>query len=181
MPVINLRGTPTYQGEVLLLGWSENNRDGMTVRLALDGSDEGAAHPFRSLGTGKHGQRFMAVLVPIGDDEQPAAPAPVTAAPNPAAERSPWDALKYAQQAGIACGEVDFRDWIQSITQRAVPDADAAAEFVRQRCGIKSRAELDQDERAAQMWRALYGKYRRDRADMVGQQQAEAQALAYRR
>jgi hypothetical protein len=152
MPVIPLpTGQPTYQGEVLLLGWSENNRDGMTVRLALDASDEGAAHPFRSLGTGKHGQRFMAVLVPLGDDDQPAPTAPE---PQPVKERTPWDAMKHSQQAAILCGEVGFQRWIKVETK------EAAAEFVRQHCGVPSRKDLDQDDEAASRWNRLSGQYR---------------------
>jgi hypothetical protein len=189
MPVIPLHGTPTYQGEVLLLGWSENNRDGMTVRLALDASDEGAAHPFRSLGTGKHGQRFMAVLVPLGDDEQPViAPIPPAQEPAPIApaapvkERTPWDALKKAQQAAIVCNEPEFWQWLHSQcpSARAV-DANEAAEYVRFRCEVLSRKDLDADESAGQRWNELHGEFKRWRADMVGQQQAEAQAQAYRR
>lgn len=194
MPVINLHGTPTYQGEVLLLGWSENNRDGMTVRLALDASDEGAVHPFRHLGTGKHGQRFMAVLVPVSDE-----PSPVPAQPEQPngiePQRTPlyemterekrrWDDMTYAQQAGIACGEPEF--WRFLTEEKCAPDisvenADEAAQSVRAWCYVGSRAELDREEAAAEHWRTLYGEYKRWRSDQVGQEQAEAQAEAYRR
>jgi hypothetical protein len=153
MPVIPLHGTPTYQGEVLLLGWSENNRDGMTVRLALDASDEGAVHPFRALGTGKHGQRFMAVLVPLGDDEAPAPEAPV-APPAPEKSKRGWDELSHAQQAGIVCGEVGFHRWIK------VETPDEAAAWVREHCGVTSRRELDTNETAATAWNRLVGRYR---------------------
>lgn len=182
MPVISLHGTPTYQGEVLLLGWSENNRDGMTVRLALDASDEGAVHPFRALGTGKHGQRFMAVLVPLGDGEQPAIAEPAPEPTAPARERTPWDAMKKAQQAAIVCNDPEFWEWLhaQCPSARKV-DANEAAEYVRFRCEVLSRKELDSDEAAATRWNELHGEFKRWRSDRVGQEQAEAQARAYRR
>lgn len=188
MPVIPLHGTPTYQGEVLLLGWSENNRDGMTVRLALDASDEGT-HPFKGLGTGKMGQRFMAVLVPIGDDELPTAydvcgilkpaadttPAaqPVASKPRPPGQK--WDEMSHAQQAGILCNEAEFQRYL------GVDDAEAAKRAVYDTCVILSRRELDQNEEAAARWNRMVKGYRDDRAEQTGQEQVEAQAREYGR
>ena len=141
MPVINLHGTPTFQGEAMLLGWAENNRDGMTVRLALDASDENG-HPFKGLGTGKHGQRFMVVCVPVDDDtpQEPAKP------------RQQWDNMPRAQQAGILCGEDGFRQFI------GVETADDAKRWIYGHCGVTSRTEID--AKAPQKWDQLVADYR---------------------
>lgn len=95
-----------------------------------------------------------------------------------------WDDMTYAQQAGIACGEPEF--WRFLTEEKCAPDisvenADEAAQSVRAWCYVGSRAELDREEAAAEHWRTLYGEYKRWRSDQVGQEQAEAQAEAYRR
>ena len=179
MPKINHNGGPTYQGEVMLLGWSENNRDGMTVRLALDSTDEGDAHRFKGLGTGKHGQRFMAVLVPVDDDgENVVANEPVVGRK----PRTPWGEMSRAKQAGIRCDDPSFQAWInhaypdESYVARAdnlnFSDADLAAAIVRKHCGVASRSELDADyniqgrigDRSApgSLWDALDAQFRVD-------------------
>ena len=182
MPVINLHGTPTFQGEALLLGWSENNRDGMTVRFAMDPTDEGSGHPFKGLGTGKFGQRFMLVAVPLSDDEKSAPAVSENRPETPTGSRTPgrsWDELSYAQQAGIACADPEFWGFCTEVHDNFTQDADKAAAFVRWHCDVKSRADLDKDEGAAERWRVLHGEFRRWKADRTGQDQAEAQARAY--
>jgi len=165
MPIAPLdNGTPTYQGEVMLLGWSENNRDGMTVRLALDGTDEGDAHPFRGLGTGKHGQRFMAVLVPVNDEGEAIAEQPIEK------PRTPWRQKTRAQQAGIRCGEERFQRWLNRryspLARTLVADhgpyekADALArDIICGVCGVPSRRTLDADDPGGVKWDALDAQY----------------------
>lgn len=61
-----------YQGELMLLGWSESHNGGRKVTfLVPDDCDE---HPFKqfTVKNGKiAGQRFMAALVQVDDNEQP--------------------------------------------------------------------------------------------------------------
>ena len=174
MPVINLHGTPTFQGEAMLLGWAENNRDGMTVRLALDASDE-SGHPFKGLGTGKHGQRFMVVCVPVDDenrpapsqgitggnpselssDEMPVAGSPrgfVSGQSEQAPDRRRFEDLSRAQQAGILCGEDHFRQFI------GVDTADDAKRWIYLNCEVRSRSEID--AKASQKWDNIVSEYR---------------------
>lgn len=81
-------------------------------------------------------------------------PQPAAPEPQPVKERTPWDAMKHSQQAAILCGEVGFQRWIKVETK------EAAAEFVRQHCGVPSRKDLDQDDEAASRWNRLSGQYR---------------------
>ncbi len=175
MPLVDLpNGTPTFQGEVYLLGWSENNRDGMTVRLALDATDE-SGHPFKGLGTGKHGQRFMAVIVPVTDD-----PAPLwqgdgghpetsssggvgSGSMEPEAQAPKFHEKRRSQQAGALCADPRFQAFMGADNQ-----ADAAV-LVRQHCGVESRADLDENERAACKWSLLVENYHTEQqyGDMV--------------
>lgn len=63
---------PSFAGEVMLLDWSETAKGGAKIVLQLDGPD--ALEPFRTMTLAKRGiagQRLMAVLVEIGEDEKP--------------------------------------------------------------------------------------------------------------
>lgn len=68
-----------------------------------------------------------------------------------------------AKLAGLWSNEPAFLDWMCSIGQPAVT-SDDAAEFVRARCCIESRAQLDHDPRAKarfeQYVRGPYAKFR---------------------
>lgn len=64
--------TPTFHGEMQLAGWSESHNSGCKVTFWLQSSEDLEA--FRALTVRKGntaGQRFMAALVEVGDDEQP--------------------------------------------------------------------------------------------------------------
>ncbi len=61
---------------------------------------------------------------------------------------------KLAQQAGILCGEVAFLHFIQDNYQVSDPE-----DFVRRRCGVKSRAELDHNSEAARIFHDLRASY----------------------
>ena len=60
---------------------------------------------------------------------------------------------KLAQSAGILCSERAFQQWCDA------SNADEAAEWLRQRCGVTSRAHLDHDEQAASAFREAKREY----------------------
>ena len=86
---------------------------------------------------------------------------------------------RLAAQAGMLCGERDFLRyldarlrWETGMTPEALPDGTAseldAAEFIRSRCSVRSRADLDHDQEAASMFRRIQNDYRRWRARRMG-------------
>ena len=86
---------------------------------------------------------------------------------------------RLAAQAGMLCGERDFLRyldarlrWETGMTTEALPDGIAseldAAEFIRSRCSVRSRADLDHDQEAAAMFRRIQNDYRRWRARRMG-------------
>lgn len=77
----------------------------------------------------------------------------------PAELEAPRPAAKLSQIAGICCNEGGFRRFIEERTGHEIPDAESAAKFVRLACAVKSRADLDRDAKAAQLWRNLKGAY----------------------
>lgn len=92
------------------------------------------------------GTRYVLALVEIGDDE-----APVVRPPAEKPKRQ-WDDLLPSQQAGIRCGEPRFAEFIDAL-------GNDAADVLRDRLNIRSRAELDTNPRAAAAWRKLDQQY----------------------
>lgn len=58
-----------------------------------------------------------------------------------------------ARSAGILCSEGAFQRWCDA------SDPCGAADFVRMRCGIESRVDLDHDAEAARKFRDLKSEY----------------------
>ena len=148
--------TPTFAGEVQLRRWSESNTQGVQVTFAL--AESADLDKFKGL----DGKRFMAVLVQIGDDEQPVLNTPKTG--NLPKEREPlgdlcWRAVQW-------CKEPEFWAWLSMAycaVDGGVYDEMGAKILVQIKCGIDSRKELDTNPEAArkfnQLIRAPYQKY----------------------
>jgi len=132
-------GKIAFQGEVMLLQWAESSTRGRTVTFLLD--DEGAAHPFRdfTIRQGKRaGQRFMAVLVQIGDDEQPV-----------------QHPSSLSQQAFLLCRDKEFHIWANARCFDSVVDEPSARNYICSMLRIDSRSKLDTDPAAADGFRRL--------------------------
>jgi hypothetical protein len=65
-----------------------------------------------------------------------------------------------SQVAGYLCNIVTFRRWLSETGEGdAITGTDGAADEVRRRCGIKSRAELDTNSEAASIFRTMRADY----------------------
>lgn len=130
------------------------NQDG-TVKLTLTISP--TDFPTALMGD-PMGQRYVAVLVALNDDETPkvraSGPSTGDDAPpegsSPASSAAPskrWEELLPSQQAGILCSEPDFFHWILShyfwSKEDGDTDAESAAKWLRQECGVESRRDLN--------------------------------------
>lgn len=134
--------TPTFAGEVQFRRYSDTSTQGTQIVLALP--DREALQSF----IGLEGKRFMAVLVQIGDDEQPVPANPLiskNSVRKPETTREPlgdlcWRAVQW-------CKEPDFWLWINNVTHGGVlwhvRSEDEAREFVCEICEVNSRKELD--------------------------------------
>lgn len=69
-------------------------------------------------------------------------------------ERQPWSTLSRAQQAGIRCGDAEFRRFMN------VADPGECAAEIRIHCRVRSRAEIDDRGAAAAAWDELDGRFR---------------------
>ncbi len=141
---------PTFSGEMQLAGWAETHTGGCKVTFWLPSSED--LDVFRALTVRKGnlaGQRFMAVLVEIGDDEQPVRE---DAAPALAVGRAKGGAL--SKLSGIWCGDRHFQAWLTIEFPKfgEIGNASEAADVVRNVCGVDSRADFDNNKLAGQLF-----------------------------
>jgi len=138
--------TPAFSGELMLANWKESHSSGATVTFML--ADAADLDIFRTMTVRKSnlaGQRFIAVLVEIGDDEKPVQ-------------------QKISVQAALMCKGQSFQEFVES-KQGFSHDEPAArekqaADFVRQICGIESRSELDRNGTAGMLYQQMLADYR---------------------
>lgn len=60
-----------------------------------------------------------------------------------------------AKLAGMWCTDPEFQAWIAGRWNYDGVDSEGAAELIRQECRVRSRAELDHDEKAAMRFQEL--------------------------
>ena len=141
-----------FQGEVQFRRYSDTSTQGQQVVFAV--ADREALESF----IGKEGKRFMAVLVEIGDDEQPVAgnPASSEAAIGKTISKPNQRLGDLAYRAVQWCKEPEFRAWlgvagdfVNELTE------DAASEVIKGWCEVDSRKELDTNPRAKQLFNQL--------------------------
>lgn len=132
---------PSFQGEVMLAGWSETHNGGAKVTFWLQDADDLEAFKAMTVAKGKTaGQRLALVAVEIGDDEQPVH-----------RQEKPKGG-ELARLAGILCENPLFHKWL------GVTGDEFAAKRVRVICEVASRAELDHCEEAAERFHDLIRK-----------------------
>lgn len=131
---------PTFAGEVQFRRYSDTSTQGQQIVLQVE--DREALRPF----IGLEGKRFMAVLVAIGDDEQPIPP------PTPRKQRMgaacEWLVMR--------CKDREFREWLY---HRFSPGPgndteERAAEICREVCDVEKRSQIDGNLEAEQRFEA---------------------------
>lgn len=98
-------------------------------------------------------ERADEILRALGGYPDPANAKWVGIAPLNAKPENTLKGGKLAQSAGIICSERAFQQFSDT------SDAEEAADWLRQRCGVESRAHLDHDEEAAAQFRDLKTEY----------------------
>lgn len=147
--------TPTFAGEVQFRRYSDTSTQGTQIVLALP--DREALQSF----IGLEGKRFMAVLVQIGDDEQPVTGNPVseTKPGNSRNDREPlgdlcWRAVQW-------CKEPEFIDFL-NLQEPGIDSEHDAAAYIKRVCGVQSRKELDTSPAARSLFNArIRGPYQK--------------------
>jgi hypothetical protein len=152
---------PMFHSEVQLAGWSESHNGGCKVTFWLaDSSDLDAFRAMTVRKGNQSGQRLACVLVEIDEDEQPVQPN--TATVNPMAKGG-----ALARLAAQLCADEQFWQFIDETYQEKVIHPDQCALWMRCQCEIRSRAELDSNEEAAEYFHTYIRKpwvqWRKDR------------------
>lgn len=175
-----LDGIPLFKGRVQLLRWLDSSSAGKTVTFALDIDSAPDSHPFKGLGTGKYGQEFMLVAVPITVGGEPIPPGATTEAaiwsaaadhpPPPERSAAPGGAKRertLPEKVGMRCNEGPFRVWIERQTGRDDIGELEAAAWVRRECGVESRKHIIPGTEAAKKWLALETRFLEDTGQMA--------------
>lgn len=137
--------TPAFQGEVQFRRYSDTSTQGQQVVFAVE--DREALEPF----IGKEGKRFMAVLVEIGDDEQPVK---VSSEKAPSKGRGAlgdlcWRAVQW-------CKDPEFWACFGYASE------EESRNFILFLCNVKTRNELDTNPLAAEKFnRLIRGPYQK--------------------
>jgi len=135
--------------EVQLLDYSARAQYGPWAKFRYLNAD--------SLKGYEQGQRFHLILIAITEAEMPAA--------LEGKERKPY---RLSQLAGMLCNEEDFRRWVTETYGEPCHDKDEAAQWLREATGVESRAYLDSNEAAAEIFRDIVREY-----DLYKQQPGE--------
>jgi hypothetical protein len=148
--VVHRYSIPTVEAIELLIGSAAGDAEAWQVRVEGDHILVDLVEPAQ-VAPPAAPQTPTAGEAPTAQPSPPSAPAP--AAAGKAAETEKKGGPN-ARRAGMMCGEGAFYIWAE-----VAADKDAAANFIRQRCGVKSRVELDHDPEAAAKFKDLAASY----------------------
>jgi hypothetical protein len=97
-----------HAGEGLLLRWSDDSVNGMSVKILLDDGPDGVAiHPFTGLPTGRaEGEKLQMAAWAISDNER-------LLDPRQTRKRVPFYELSEVRQAHILCGDAKFVSYLK--------------------------------------------------------------------
>ena len=152
----------SYQFECKKDGMQQNQDGSWKVRMNIHPDEMDA-----SFLSDPMGQRYVAVLVPLNEDETPRPKN--TEQPEKKKEQKTWAEVSYTQRAGILSSSNDFHAFLKSEypTQwmnymKASPNlksVDIAAIFVRKICDVKSRKEINQSTEAKARFENLHKNF----------------------
>lgn len=145
-----------WEGEAMLLRWSESNTAGRTVTFQLPDDEE--EHPFRGLVAGKKvGQRFKLYAV----YEEEAGPGNIFPEEAERKEREKSEGERAVQRAGILCGDPEFQRWLMGAGADMHDDPQGwAADHIRKQCGIASRSELRDNTEARKRFEGIEADFK---------------------
>lgn len=145
---------PTFAGEVQFRRYSDTSTQGTQIVLAL--ADRESLQSF----IGLEGKRFMAVLVQIGDDEQPVAPDignPISAKPREPLGDLCWRAVQWCKEPEFWAFLTNSAPYMSGV--ECEEDAVSRLKFL---CNVHSRKELDERADARSLFnRLIRGPYQK--------------------
>jgi hypothetical protein len=137
-----------FAGELQFRRYSDSSTQGPQVVFGL--ADREALQAF----VGLEGRRVMAVLVLVGDDEQPEPPK----ASKPLKEGPRRKLGPICLWLVERCKEAAFQQWAANREGLPMPTESIAADFCRRACGVESRKEIDGNADAEARFESLIRK-----------------------
>lgn len=139
------RGDP-ITSELMLANWTDSSASGHSVEFWCPPPDQGM-HVFEGFERNK--DSFMAALVELDSDD--AVIDQKKRAVVEEAEKSPHRAgQRLSQVAAMMCQNRSFLEYLLAEALPYTPTPEQAADWMREKLGIGSRAELDRDPALAQ-------------------------------
>ena len=86
-------------------------------------------------------------------------PPPPSAAHKHVGKRS-WSEMTKAQPAGLLCSAPDFLQWLRDEKGINIPGERAAAAYVREYCGVETRADIDEGQESMLKWEQIVYDFR---------------------
>jgi hypothetical protein len=152
------QGPMVYKDEAMLAGWNDSQSSGHTVKFWL--CADGMGHPFE--GYARKTEPFVLALIELDDDNEV-----IDQKMRDRVERSATrssERLSYV--AAMLCKSIDFQKYINDYTdqikdfiQPTVLDEEGAKQWMYQKCGISSRAELDTESQSTVLFHAIRKEY----------------------
>lgn len=146
-----------FSGELQLAGWGQTHSGGVKVTFWLNSEEDLACFKHMTVRKGNTaGQRFMAVLVELNDDDTPVAQ-----------NRGPARAL-FLSAIGL-CKNDAFQRFCEGYEANVsgVSREEHASRTIKKFCHVESRKNLDESIGAQQLFRRLmhiYSEWQRDNA-----------------
>jgi len=139
--------------EAQLLQWANSSSRGPTITIQL--ADEDDLIPFQTMtmSKGKIAGQRMAIAVALIEDDEKITPMPEK--PEPKAEKKGGGGKGYVGLSGLAarwCADEEFRAWLAADMGLATMSEAGARQMMLTVCGIKSRAELNDNKEAAALF-----------------------------
>ncbi len=148
---------PIYEDEVMLAGWNDSQQNGHTAKLWICNDNMG--HPFEGI---SRKDDLMLSLVELDDDNEV-----IDQKMRERVERTskrPSGRLSYV--AAMLCKSEEFWAYINNYTdetkdfiQPTVTNEEEAKQWIYQKCGISSRAELDEVNQASVLFDTIRKTY----------------------
>lgn len=117
-------------------------KEGITLSLVLSPHDAPQEIILAHIG-----QRFMCVLVPIDDHEQPVV------------SEETRDLKEWIRLCGILCKDIEFQQWLVDQGLSPSLNDEDAAQAIRDFCNVSSRAQFRDHPEALKKWKMLHSAY----------------------
>ncbi len=145
--IVSLLGQYPRQLHGYFTGWRVSNNEGALVKMEL--ADEEDYNFFRLLPamvSSENPIKWEVVIAEVDDEGK-------KVDQKQREEHETRRGGPLSQHAGRLCNDRDFQQWVgQKEGLKRIAKPEECAEFIREKCDIKSRADLDHDERAAERY-----------------------------